>query len=55
MNCAEIEIAICDYQDGTLPADRKAEVERHLANARPAPNWGGCCESRSWRYELRRD
>jgi len=31
MNCAEIEIAICDYQDGTLPADRKAEVERHLA------------------------
>jgi hypothetical protein len=31
MNCAEIEILICDYVDGTLPADRKAEVERHLA------------------------
>jgi hypothetical protein len=31
MNCAEIEILICDYVDGTLPADRKSEVERHLA------------------------
>ena len=31
MNCAEIEILICDYVDGTLSADRKAEVERHLA------------------------
>jgi len=31
MNCAEIEILICDYVDGTLPADRKALVERHLA------------------------
>ncbi|HTS61174.1 MAG TPA: anti-sigma factor [Candidatus Acidoferrales bacterium] len=31
MNCAEIEILICDYVDGTLaPADR-AELERHLA------------------------
>jgi len=31
MNCAEIEILICDYVDGTLSADRKADVERHLA------------------------
>ena len=31
MNCAEIEILICDYLDGTLSADRKAEVERHFA------------------------
>jgi hypothetical protein len=31
MNCAEIEILICDYVDGTLPAERKADVERHLA------------------------
>jgi Putative zinc-finger len=30
MNCAEFEELICDYVDGTLPADRKAEVERHL-------------------------
>jgi len=30
MNCAEIEILICDYADGTLPADVKAELERHL-------------------------
>ena len=31
MNCAEIEILICDYVDGTLSADRKSEVERHCA------------------------
>jgi hypothetical protein len=31
MNCADIEILICDYVDGTLPEERKAEVERHLA------------------------
>lgn len=32
MNCAEIEILICEYVDGTLkPADR-ATVERHLAD-----------------------
>ena len=30
MNCAELEPLICDYVDGTLAADRKAEVERHL-------------------------
>ena len=31
MNCAEIEILICDYLDGTLAPARKAELERHLA------------------------
>jgi hypothetical protein len=31
MNCADLEILICDYVDGTLAADCKAEVERHLA------------------------
>jgi hypothetical protein len=31
MNCADLEILICDYVDGTLPLERKAEVERHLA------------------------
>lgn len=30
MNCAELEILICDYVDGTLTPARKAEVERHL-------------------------
>ena len=29
MNCADAEILICDYVDGTLPAER-AELERHL-------------------------
>jgi len=31
MNCADLEILICDYVDETLSADQKAEVERHLA------------------------
>jgi hypothetical protein len=31
MNCADVEIAICDYLDGTLTGERKAAVERHLA------------------------
>jgi hypothetical protein len=31
MNCAELEILICDYVDGTLAPAQKAEVERHLA------------------------
>lgn len=30
MNCAEIEILICDYVDGTLAPDVRAELERHL-------------------------
>ncbi len=35
MNCAELEQLICDYVDGTLTADRKAEVERHLETCPP--------------------
>ena len=31
MNCAEMEILICDYVDGTLARPREAAVERHLA------------------------
>ena len=31
MNCAELEILICDYVDGTLAPAEKADVERHLA------------------------
>jgi anti-sigma factor RsiW len=31
MTCAEIEVLICDYVDGTLAAAQKAEVERHLS------------------------
>ena len=31
MNCAEIEIRICDYVDGSLAPADKAEVERHLS------------------------
>jgi len=31
MNCADAEILICDWLDGTLDAARKAELERHLA------------------------
>lgn len=32
MNCAEIEILICDYVDGTLNPAERAEVERHLSD-----------------------
>lgn len=31
MNCADLEISICDYVDGALSETRRAEVERHLA------------------------
>jgi len=31
MNCAELEILLCDYLDGALTGERKAEVEAHLA------------------------
>lgn len=31
MNCAELEILLCDYVDGTLAADQKSELETHLA------------------------
>jgi anti-sigma factor RsiW len=31
MNCADLEILICDYVDGTLSPAQSAEVERHLA------------------------
>jgi hypothetical protein len=31
MNCADLEILLCDYVDGTLRGEEKSEVERHLA------------------------
>ncbi len=31
MTCANFEIALCDYLDGTLGAAERAELERHLA------------------------
>jgi anti-sigma factor RsiW len=31
MTCAQLEIALCDYLDGTLAPAEKAEVERHLS------------------------
>lgn len=30
MNCADLEILLCDYVDGTLAADLKVDLERHL-------------------------
>jgi anti-sigma factor RsiW len=32
MNCADIEILICDYVDGTLAPEQRTELERHLAD-----------------------
>ena len=31
MNCAEMEVLLCGYMDGTLSASEKATVDRHLA------------------------
>jgi len=31
MNCADLEVLICGYVDGTLHGERKAAVEEHLA------------------------
>ena len=31
MNCADVEILICEYVDGTLAASERAEFEQHLA------------------------
>jgi len=31
MNCADLDILLCDYVDGTLDAAQKALVEEHLA------------------------
>jgi anti-sigma factor RsiW len=30
MNCADFEILLCDYMDGTLESSRKQEFEEHL-------------------------
>src|SRR5947209_9959470 len=38
MNCAELELLICEYVDGALAPARKAEVESHLAQC------PGCAE-----------
>src|ERR1051325_10260101 len=32
MTCADYEILICDYVDGTLAPAQKTELERHLAD-----------------------
>src|SRR5580658_8513685 len=34
MTCAEMEILICDYVDGTLGPDARTRVEQHLAGCR---------------------
>lgn len=35
MNCADIEILLCDYVDGTLRGEQKSAVEAHLAGCEP--------------------
>ena len=34
MTCAELELLICDYVDGTLGPDARTTVEQHLADCR---------------------
>ena len=31
MTCAELEILLCDYVDGTLHAEERAALENHLS------------------------
>jgi hypothetical protein len=31
MNCADVEIVLCDYLDGTLASERRTELQSHLA------------------------
>ncbi len=31
MNCAELELLLCDYLDGTLPEEQRRQVEQHLS------------------------
>jgi hypothetical protein len=31
MNCADVEIVLCDYLDGTLAPERRAELESHIS------------------------
>ena len=38
MTCAELEILLCDYMDGTLPAGQRTGLEGHLAAC------SGCAE-----------
>lgn len=32
MTCADIEILVCDYMDGTLPAEEKSALQEHVSN-----------------------
>jgi hypothetical protein len=41
MTCAEMEILICDYVDGTLGPDARATVEQHLAGCRNCAEMAG--------------
>jgi anti-sigma factor RsiW len=35
MTCAEVDILLCDYVDGTLPSTEKTAVEEHLSGCAP--------------------
>ncbi len=39
MTCAELEILLCDYVDGTLRAEERTALEDHLSGCRLAGNW----------------
>ncbi|MEO8662703.1 MAG: zf-HC2 domain-containing protein, partial [Bryobacteraceae bacterium] len=35
MNCAELEILLCDYVDGTLTTEQRSTVDSHLSTCAP--------------------
>ena len=39
MTCAEFEILLCDYVDGTLHGEARTALESHLSGCGNAPNW----------------
>ena len=41
MNCADVEILICDYVDGTLAPAARADVERHFAECQKCAELAG--------------
>jgi len=41
MNCADIEILLADYVDGTLAADRKSAIKSHLSTCKACEELAG--------------
>ncbi len=45
MTCAEFEVILCDYIDGTLEAEARAGVERHIETCAACAQLAGECSA----------